>query len=80
MLLGPGVMRTLNAGGIGYVSEFRQMTRYISTTVQDRHSFYYVQLNRKSYALYRLVTFQMALSGLLLPQTTHFLHFTLPPF
>jgi len=45
---------------VGWVKivDFRQITGYISKTVQDIH----IKSNKKSYALYRMVTLPMTLS------------------
>jgi len=60
------------------IGDFRQITGYISKTVQDRRmvSNFLLKSNRKSYALYRMVTLPMTLIA---PKPPHFLHFA-PPF
>jgi len=47
-----------NAHGAGKICDFRQIIHYISKTVQDR------KMNRKLYALCRMVTLPMTLSDL----------------
>jgi len=42
------------------IGDFRQITGYISKTVNDRHMFL-LKSNRKSYALYRMVTLPLTL-------------------
>jgi len=49
------------------IGDFRQISSYISKTV-----WFLLKLNRKSYALYRMVTLPMTLSAPLLPKTTPF--------
>jgi len=43
------------------IGDFRQITGYISKTVQDRRVVS-IKSNRKSYALYRTVTLRLTLS------------------
>ena len=43
------------------IDDFRQITGYILKTVQD-YTHFLLNLNRKSYALYRMVTLPMTLS------------------
>jgi len=57
------------------ISDFWQITSYISKTVKDRH-IVSIKVNRKSYALYRMVALPMTLSA---PKPPHFLYFA-PPF
>jgi len=45
-----------NTRRVGKIYDFRQITRYMSQTVQDR------QMIRKPYALYRMVTLSMVSS------------------
>ena len=41
------------------IGDFRQITGYISKTVQDRRMVYLLKSNRKSYALYRMMALPM---------------------
>ena len=51
------------------IGDFRQITGYISKTVKI-HAWFILELNRKSYARYRMVTLLMTLSDPKVPQTT----------
>jgi len=55
-----------NARGVVKIGDFGQIAGYITQTVQDRH-IVSVKVNRKSYALYRMVTLRMTSSD---PKTT----------
>jgi len=44
------------------IGDFRQITGYISKTVQDGRMVFLLKSDRKSYALYRMVTLPMTLS------------------
>jgi len=49
------------------IDDFRQITRYISKTVQDRHIQFLLKLNKRSrirFALYRTVTNPITLGDL----------------
>jgi len=52
------------------VGDVRQITGYISKTIQDRRTVFLLKSNRKSYALYRMVTLRMTLSDHSVPQIT----------
>ena len=55
-----------NARGVVKIGDFGQIAGSITQTVQDRH-IVSVKVNRKSYALYRMVTLRMTSSD---PETT----------
>ena len=56
---------------LGKNYDVRQITRYISKSVQDRH----MNTNRKSYALYRMATLLMTLSDPTHPKSSLLLRF-----